>query len=223
MARITGVFYLLTIVTGIIAQGFLAGKLIVPSDAGATATNIAMHASTFRLGFSVYMIEMACQVAITGLFYELLKPVSRSVSLISAFFSLVGCAIKTTSRLFYLAPLLVVGGAPYLSVFNAQQLQALSMLFLKINDHGAGIGLFFFGVSTLIKGYLIIRSTFLPRILGALSIVAGLGWLTFVSPPLGFRLFPYIGAIGLLAAAIQIVWLLVFGVNEERWREQAAQ
>ena len=176
----------------------------------------------FQLGFTVYLVEMACQITMTVLFYELLKPVSKSVSLLSAFLSLAGCVIKTFSRLFYIVPLLILGGAQYLTVFNVEQLQALALLFLKVNDQGAGIALAFFGFSTLLKGYLIMRSTFLPRILGVLSALAGFGWLTFLSPPLGYRLFPYVAAFGLLAAAPQILWLLVFGVNEQRWKEQAS-
>jgi hypothetical protein len=221
LARITGVFYLINILTGIFAQGFVNDRLVVSGDAAATATNILTHESLFRLGFAVYLIEMACQVVVTVLFYELLKPAGRRVSLLAACLSLVGIAIKTCSRLFYIAPLLVLGGASYLSVFNAEQLRALSLLLLKVNDQGAAIGLIFFGFYAVIKGYLIIKSTFLPRILGVLAVLAGLGLLTFLHMPLGYRLFPYIAALGLLGAVPQILWLLVFGVNAERWKEQA--
>jgi Domain of unknown function (DUF4386) len=221
-ARITGVFYLLTILTGVFAQMFVSGRLVVDGDAAATATNILTHKYLFELGFTVYLIEMACQIAITALFYELLKPVSKSVSLLAAFLGLAGCTIKTVSRLFYIAPLLVLGGAHYLSVFSAEQLQALALLFLKVNDHGAAIALAFFGFYALLTGYLIVRSTFLPRILGVLSVFGGLGWLTFLDPPLGYRLFPYLAAFGLLGAAALILWLFVFGVNEQRWKEQAS-
>jgi hypothetical protein len=221
MARITGVLYLLTILMGIFAQGFVSGGLVVAGDAAATATNILMHKSLFQLGFAVYLIEMACQIAVTALFYDLLKPAGRSVSLLAACLGFAGCVIKTFSRLFFIAPLFILGGAPYLKVFSAEQLQALALLFLKVNDHGAAIALVFFGFYALLTGYLIIKSTFLPRILGVLSVFGGLGWLTFLYQPLGYRLFPYIAAFGLLGAASLILWLLVFGVNEQRWKERA--
>src|SRR6266446_4998535 len=221
-ARITGVFYLLTMLTGIFAQGFVSGRLVVDGDATATATNILTHKSLFQLGFAVYLIEMACQVAITALFYDLLKPAGRSVSLVAAFLGLAGCVIKTVSRLFYVAPLFILGGAHYLSAFSSEQLQALALLFLKVNDHGAGIALVFFGFYALLTGYLIIRSTFLPRILGVLSVLGGLGWLTFLYPPLAHRAFPYVAVFALLGAGALTLWLLVFGVNEQRWKEQAS-
>jgi Domain of unknown function (DUF4386) len=163
-ARVAGVFYLLTIVTGIFAQGFVSGRLVVDGDAAATATNILTHKSLFELGFTIYLIEMTCQIAITVLFYDLLKPAGRSVSLLTVFLGLTGCVIKTFSRLFYIAPLFVLGGERYLSVFGPEQLQALALLFLKVNDRGAGIALAFFGFYALLTGYLIIKSTFrVPR------------------------------------------------------------
>lgn len=220
-ARGAGGMYLLTILLGIVAQMFISGRLVVAGDAAATATNILANKGLFQLGFAVYLIEMVCQVAMTALFYDLFTPVSRSVSLLAAFFSLIGCAIKTLSRLFYIAPLLVLGGASYLSVFTIAQLQALALLFLRVNDQAAGIGLVFFGFSALLKGYLILRSTFLPRMLGVLSVVGGLGWLTYLYPPLAAQLFPVIVALGLLGGGAQILWLLVFGVDEQRWKAQA--
>ena len=220
--RVTGAFYLLTILTGIFAEGFVSGRLVVDGDAAATATNILTHRGLFQLGFAVYLVEMACQIAMTALFYDLLKPAGRSVSLLAAFLGLAGCVIKTFSRVFFIVPLFVLGGAHYLSVFSAEQLQALALLFLKVNDRGAAIALVFFGFYALLTGYLIIRSTFLPRILGVLSVLGGLGWLSFLYPPLGYRLFPFVVALALLGAAALIFWLLVFGVNEQRWKEQAS-
>src|SRR3989454_7803027 len=174
-ARITGALYLLTILTGIFAQGFVSGSLVVDGDAAATATNILMHKSLFQLGFAVYLIEMACQIAITALFYNLLKPAGRSVSLVAAFFGFAGSVIKTFSRLFFIAPLFILGGAHYLSVFSAEQLQALALLFLKVNDRGAAIALVFFGFYALLTGYLTIRSTFLTAAPGRVGDVGRFG------------------------------------------------
>src|ERR1700722_1746656 len=160
-ARLTGVFYLVTILTGIFAQGFVSGSLVVDGDAAATAANILTHRGLFQLGFAVYLIEMASQIAMTALFYDLLKPAGRSVSLVAAFLGLTGCIIKTFSRLFFIAPLFILGGAHYLSVFSREQLQALALLFVRVNDHGAAMALVFFGFYAPLTGYLIIRSTFL--------------------------------------------------------------
>jgi len=221
-ARVTGVFYLVTILTGVFAQGFVSRTLVVDGDAAATAANLLAHKSLFQLGFAVYLVEMACQIAMTALFYDLLKPAGRSISLVAAFLGLAGSVIKTFSRVFFIVPLFVLGGAHYLSVFSAEQLQALALLFLKVNDRGAGVALVFFGFYALLTGYLIIRSTFLPRILGVLSVVGGLGWLSFLYLPLAHRAFPYVAVFALLGAAALILWLLVFGVNEQRWKEQAS-
>jgi len=222
MARITGLFYLLTIVAGIFAEGFVSNRLVVSGDAAATANNILMHTALFRASFTVYLIEMSSQIVSIALFYELLKPVSQSVSLIAAFLGLAGCTIKTVGRLFYIAPTFLLGGAPYLKALTLEQVHALALLLLRVNDEGAAVSLAFFGFHALLSGWLIFKSTFLPRILGAWSMIAGVGWLTFLYPPLGYRLFPYLAVVGFLGALATIVWLLVLGVNETRWKEIAA-
>ena len=220
-ARITAVLYLFTILTGIYAQGFVSGRLVVDGDAATTATNILRHRGLFQLGYAVYLIEMACQIAMTAFFYNLLKPAGRSVSLVAAFLGLTGSIIKTFGRVFFIVALFILGGSHFLSVFSGEQLQALALLSLKVNDRGAQMAFVFFGFYALLTGYLIIRSTFLPRILGVLSVVGGLGWLSFLYLPLGGVVFPYVAVFALFGATALIVWLLVFGVNEQRWKEQA--
>ncbi len=165
-AKIAGVFYLLTFVTGAFALVSVSGRLVAN------------------------LIATACYIAVTLLFYDIFKPVNRSLSLLAACFGLVGCAFAALSP-FHLAP-------------------------FHINS------LVFFGFYCLLIGYLIFRSTFLPRILGVLMAFAGLGWLTFLSPPLANYLSPYILAPGILGEGALTLWLLVMGVNVQRWKERAS-
>ena len=221
-ARAAGLLYLVVIAAGITAQMFISARIVVDGDAAATAANILAHKDMFQLGFTVYLIEMASQVAMTVLLYTLLKPVNRSIALLGLFFGIVGCTIKTVSRLFYIAPLLVLGGSQYLSIFGTGELQALALLLLRVNDQAAAMALAFFGFSTSLNGWLIFKSGYLPRFLGVLSMLGGLGWLTFLYPPLGYQLLPFIMIIGVLGGISQILWLLIKGVDVKRWNERAA-
>jgi hypothetical protein len=219
-ARIAGLFYLLVFLTGVVAVPSF--RLIVDSDAAATASNMLAHEALFRLGFAALLLNVAVYIAVTLLFYELFEPVNRSLSLLAAFFSLVGCAIQAVGSAFFLAPLFVLGGAQSLSVFKVEQLQAQALTYFKLYAQAYNIGLVFFGFYCLLIGYLILRSTFLPRVLGVLMAFGGLGWLTFLSPPLASYLSPYNRGVGALGEGSLTLWLIVMGVNEQRWKAQQA-
>lgn len=218
-ARIAGALSLVTIVAGLFAQGYVYGSLVA-EDAGVTAANLLAHEALYQAGFAIYLIEMAAQVAATALYYFLLKPVDEGVATASAFLGLVGCAVKTTGRLFFIAPLFVVAGAHPLA-FSAEESHSLVMLLFRLTDRAAEMGLFFFGLYALLNGALIFRSTFLPRILGVPGMIAGVGWMTFAYPPLAHRLFPIIVAVALLGSLALIGWLLVKGVDVRRWKRVA--
>ena len=221
-ARLGGALFLATIVGGVVAQGFISDRLVVTGDAAATARNFVANQSLIRAAFTIFMIEMACQTATTAVLYDLLMPVDRSLARTAAVFGYVGAGIKTLARLFFYAPLFVLGGASYLSAFDAKQLEAMAYLLIRINAQGTQIALIFFGVSTLMTGYLMFRATFLPRVLGVLSLIGGAGWLTFVYPPLGSKLFLPIALFALIGCAVTIGWLLVRGVDEKKWYQMAA-
>jgi len=220
-ARITGVVYLLYFLT-VVSSALLMRGIIVSGDPAATATNILTHERLFRLSAAVGLIATALYIAVTVLFYGLFRPVNKTVSLLAAFFSLVGCAIQAFGSLFQVAPLAVLEGSPYLSVFKADQLQAVALMFIKLNVQATYTYLVFFGLFNLLIGCLIFNSTFLPRILGVLMALSGLGWLTFLSPSLANYLLAYIEILGIIAEAALMLWLLVKGVNVERWKEQAS-
>lgn len=169
-ARITGVVYLLYFLTAVSADVFVGRGRVVLFDA-------------------VSLIADAFYVAVTLRFYYMFKPVNRSLSLLAAFFSVVGCANDVLS-LFKVAP-------------------------YKISS------LAFFGPFCFLIGYLIFRSTFLPRILGVLMALAGVCWLIFLFP-FASPLSTYLTILGFLAEASLMLWLIVKGVNISRWKEQAS-
>ena len=210
LARLAGVFYLMDFAFG---PGMYAmRKLVVLGDAAKTATNILAHATLYQLGFAGNLIAIATYVAVTALFYELFKPVNKTVSLLAAFLSLMGCAILAVGCVFYLAPLLALASG---------QVPSLALLLLKLYAQSFNTSIVFFSLYCLLIGYLIFRSSFMPRILGVGMMVAGLGWMPFLWPPLMHSLSPYIMLAGIGEGAL-VVWLLVKGVNSERWNEEAA-
>ncbi len=222
VARMAGVFQLLEALTATFGQVIVLGRLVVSGNATATAVNILGHQRQFRLGFACSLIGVVFHIAWALLLYELLRPVNRRISLFAMFVILVGCAIQALTSLMYLAPLLVLGGGSSLGAFTVEQLQALALAFLKLNTYAFDIYLVFFGHWCVLTGLLIFRSTFLPRVLGVLLAISGLGWLTYLSPPLANDLFfPYIVAASALGEVPLELWLIVAGVNAERWKEQA--
>ena len=220
-ARMAGVFQFLEGLTSAGGQVVILGSLVVAGSAATTATNILAHQQLFWLGFASSLLGVAFHLAWALLFYDLFKPVNRSVSLFALCVILVGCAMQALSSLLYLAPLLILQGGSALSALTPQQLQALALVFLKLNAQAYDIYLVFFGLWCVLIGYLIFRSTFLPRILGVLLVIDGLGWMLYLLPPLAQQLFPLIAVAAGLAEFPLEIWLIVMGVNNERWKQQA--
>ena len=117
----------------------------------------------FRLSFAAYLIEAVCDIGLSLIFYVLLAPVRKDVSLLAAFFGLVGTAVYAATELFYFAALLILGGAPYLQTFSPDQLNTLAFISLKLYGYGGGIFMVFYGVASIVLGYLIFQSDPLPK------------------------------------------------------------
>lgn len=220
--RILAAFYLTVIICGVIAQVFIADQLVVYDNAAQTASNIAANRSLYRLGFTIFMIEMVAQLVTVALFYDLLKPVNRSLARATAVIGFTGCGIKTFARLFYYAPLILLEGAPHLSAMPPAQLEALSLAFIDLNNQGAAIALIFFGFESLLQGWLVFHSRFLPRFLGVFSMIGGFGWLTFLWPPLGMQVVMGVALFAIISVIATTGWLFIRGVDEVKWRARAA-
>jgi hypothetical protein len=225
-ARIAGALWLIIILAAAFAEFYVRGKVFVDGDAAATATNILAHEQLYRLGAAAALIYLSCDIAVALIFYELLKPVSRSLSLLASFFRLAMVAILGANMLNLFAPLVLLKGAPLLTAFKADQLQALALVALKLYAQVFFIAMVFFGFHCLLIGYLIYRSTFLPRIVGVLMAIAGLCYLTqsfatVLSPALSNRLFIYLMPLGFPGELSLTLWLLAIGVNVQRWQDQS--
>ena len=224
-ARIGGGLYLIVIVGGIFAEIFVRGRLVVHGNAVATAHNIQAHELLYRSGLAVEVFYCACNIPLILILYNLFKVVNKNLALMMVFFGLVANAIEGVSLLAHLAPLVLLGGGYYLSAFTAEQLQAAAYLSVQLFEHGFAICLVFFGFDCLTMAYLIVHSKFFPRLIGVLLAIEGLGYLVnsfslFLAPALQTRIFPYFTATGIAEVAL-CLWLLVRGLDVQRWKEQA--
>jgi len=216
-ARVAGFLYLIVAITAFFADNFVRKSLIVPGDASATAHNIMSSGCLFRIGFVSDLIMTTCWILLALTLYVLFKSVNKNYALLMVSFVLVGSAITCINSLNQFAALLVLNGADYLRVFGTEQLQALAMLFLDLCKHGIVIASIFFGLWLFPLGYLVIKSGFIPRILGILLIIAGLGYLidffTFYLFPnfnVTFTPFTFWGELLLL------LWLMIKGVKDDK-------
>lgn len=222
MARIAGLFAFLEAVTSGFGQVIVPAKVLVPGEAAATAANILTHAWLLRLSIVAAIIGVSCHVVWTLLLYELFKPVSRTVSLLAAFVSLIAIAMQAVSILFQLAPLILLEDGHSLNVFSSGQVQTLALMFFQLEVRAFDIYLVLFGFWCVVIGCLIFESTFMPKILGVLEAVAGFCWITFLWLPLARYLSPYNQVIAGFGEISLMLWLLAIGVNPRRWNEKAA-
>ncbi|HTI88946.1 MAG TPA: DUF4386 domain-containing protein, partial [Puia sp.] len=173
-ARIGGLIYLVIIILGGLDEAFIRSRLIVSGDVATTSHNIMASKELFRRSIVGDLIMQVCDIPSIVIFYILLKPVSKSLSLLAAFFNLIQTAILGINKIYLLITLSFLGNEEYLKVFDPQQRHALAYLSLDLHESGYGIGLIFFGFTCLIVGYLMFRSGYFPKIVGILQIVAGL-------------------------------------------------
>jgi hypothetical protein len=221
-ARIGGLLYLIIIVIGLFEEAFVRDRLIVSGDAAKTAANLLSHQFLWRFHIAAELVLLICATALLMIFVVLLRPVSKDLVLLAAFFNLVSIGVEATVTLYPLGALFPLGNAGYLKAFAPEQLFALTTLSLKSHTYGFGVSLIFFGCFCVIVGHLIFRSGYLPKIIGILMQIAGLCYLVnsftlILAPAVASRLFPAILLPAFVGEASLCLWLLVKGVNVQRF------
>ena len=225
-ARVAGALYLVIIVCDIFGEVFVRSGLIVPEDSVATASNIMASEGLFRVGFLGDSIMCLSDVALAVLLYVLLKPVNKTVALIAMCFRLTQTAVLALNLLNYYAAILLLNDTVYALEFDLSQRASLSYLFLDLHKHGYDLGLLLFGVHCLLLGYLIVRSGYLPKTLGILTIGASGAYLIGSFTRFLFPHFvPVVAPIYIVALVAEVslcLWLLVKGVNIQLWKKKVA-
>jgi Domain of unknown function (DUF4386) len=194
-ARIGGVLYLVIIIAGFSSEFFFRAKDIIASE------------SLWRIGIALEYICIVCTIVLAMIYYYLLRPVHKELSLLAAFFRMVSISVQAVSLVFLVEALSPLNGA----------------LSIKSHSIGYNASLLILGFCFLIHGYLIFKSTFLPKALGILILLAGVGYMThcftfILEPSLTKWTFP-IMMLPVLGSEVSLcLWLLVKGVDENKWK-----
>jgi len=227
LARIAGALYLLNIVAGFIAIGLVPAILFVEGDVAATLRNIQANELLYRLSLAAHMIPILCNVPLVVILYDLLKGVNKRLALMMVFYSIVGTAVESANLLHQFTPLVLLDGAQGLHALTADQMQALAYAPLRLQTFGYDIQQVIYAGYLLAAGYLVFRSTFLPRVIGVLLAIGAVSYLiysfaSFISPEFAAHLVPYIQLPSLVGEGSLCLVLLVIGVNVQRWKGQAS-
>lgn len=217
-ARAAGVAMLLSVVFGFLGEMYLPEKIIVAGNAAATAANITGHPTLFRLTFASYLVEGICDVTLCVFFYILLKPVDRNLALLSAFFGIVSMVTFAIAQCSFFAASLVLRETGGMAAFTVEQRQALALLCMRIASMIAWLFLCMYGIASMLRGYLVMRSQYLSRVLGVLLLAGGAGFFlrsaTYLVAP------SYSSPLLLMPMALAgiplTVWLLARGVDVRR-------
>ena len=225
-ARMAGGLYLLIIALGLFGELFTRGALVVSGDPAATAARISDSMLLWRLGIAGDVVMHVFDIPVMLGIYVLLRTVDRNLALYALLSNIVQTSVLVANKLNLLWPVLLLGSSSAAAAFTPEQVAALSQVAIAAHGHGFALGLVFFGVTCLVEGHLIARSGFLPALIGRGMQLAGLCYLTnsfalIVAPDLADRLFPMVLLPPFFAEFAFASWLLVKGVDVEKWRARA--
>ncbi len=226
-ARLAGALYLAIFVIAPFAFFIVPGSIVVDDDATATAANIVDSEGQFRAGMVAETAIIAIELVLAGLLYALLRPVSRPLSLSAAFARVAEAIVQAVNLSTSGIVLLIAGGTGYLAAFEPDQLDALASLFIDANQFGVMIWGLLFGFHLALLGYLIYRSGFWPRAIGALIMIASVGYLAqsyahIVAPEHDAFFEGFVVALAAPGELALTVWLLWKGIDVRRWYERQA-
>lgn len=220
VARGAGALYLIVVVFSVYALTVVS-SIVAASDPATTVANLTREAGRFRVAVVANLIATLCYIGVVGLLNELMRPVHAGISRIAMLFGLAGCMMGALTVVLELSGTAMAASSGGLA--SGDLIQLLNVA----SRRGNSVGLTMFGVYCLLLGWLVLRSRFLPRVLGALLILSGVTWLTanlavLAWPDLGGELMWTVGVAALGEIAFTI-WLLLKGVDEVEWHRQSSE
>jgi hypothetical protein len=226
LARLAGALYLVNILGGAFAITIVPAMLVVQGNLAATAQNIQTHELLYRSGLAAHLVVTTTNVPLAVIFYELFKVVNPRLALLDAFFILVATAIEAAGLLNQFTPLVLLGDGPYAGALSPSQFQALASLPGDLASSDYTLHTVFFGLDILVFAFLVLRSAFLPRTIGVLLAIDGLAYLCYsftdiLAPGAAAQLVPWIQLPALIGEGALCLWLLVVGIDQDRWTQQA--
>jgi hypothetical protein len=222
LARAGGALYIVIIVLGTFEEAFVRNPIVVADDAAATAANMQSSEWLWRFGIASELVLLIAAIPLSVIFYILLRPVSRDLALLAVFFDLVSLAVEAAAALGLAAALFPLGPGQYLRAFQPEQLHAMTRLAIRWHAHGFTVALIFFGCFCVVVGYLILKSGYFPKLLGAGMQIVGVCYLThgfalIMAPPLASWLYPAIFVPPFLGETAVALWLLLKGIDVEKF------
>jgi hypothetical protein len=217
-ARIAGILILALTPFAFFSMMYVPSNLVVPGDAAATGANIMASEGLFRFGMISDSIVFLIEIVLIAVLYVLLRPVNRTVSLAAAFARLAMTIVQGINLLNYFSALQLLGGAAYLNVFDVQQLQALMLLFLNMQELTTHVWGLFFALHLVFIGYLVYKSGYIPGIIGIVLIVAAgcyfiQSWGIILLPAYEST-FTVIGLVSIIELAFPL-WLVIRGIKDQ--------
>lgn len=221
-ARLAGIGYIIIFIAGIFANFLVLENIFIADDANATISNIKENELLFKIGILSFIIMVIADLIVAWALYLLFKPVNKNVSLLAAWFRLVNVTIFGVALFNLFSVLHIINGATYFSTIDTNLIDAQVMLYFEAFNNSWLLGLIFFGFHLFVLAYLIIKSNYMPKVIGFILYLAAFGYLIdsfahFLLPNYAdyqdiFMLIVVIpGVIGELSLAL---WLLIKGINQ---------
>jgi uncharacterized protein DUF4386 len=216
-ARVAGLVYLLVALTGMFVLIYVPGRLFVPGDSAATAQNILVHQSLFRIHIVVGLVSEFLFICLVLILYRLLKGVNQQHATLMVILVLLSAPLAFVSAANQMATFAFLRGADFLTVFEKPQREALAMLFLNLDERLNIVSQIFWGLWLLPLGLLVFRSGFLPRILGGWLVVNGFAYVTIsftdMLLPQHVEMVTRIASPSLFGEVAFMLWLLIVGAR----------